>query len=168
MTEREILQEARDALELAIKAVKDHIEFAESEYGQLREWDELVKNKYSQHDPYKFHFKKIDKFQQVITNIDTALADHSPDAGNMDAGQLVEKIRGYFLDDDDAKFYMPFSVACALIEGYGRRVPGAMLRRLAIEILLASRARKTLMEIQFNAMCEDIATKYGVKIEEEV
>lgn len=107
----------------------------------------------------------------LLSRIDTALADHSPDAGNMVAMELVEKIRDGVpkcMGGDTnggltlaVRMTLTDSEAAALIESYGRRVP-----------------RKMLFEIEGNAqwngmydsiidMENTIAAKYGVKIEED-
>ena len=112
----------------------------------------------------------------MVDRIEQHLADHSPDAGNMVAAKLVEDIRsGGFAfnandpedrgpNSDDYHFTLTDSEAAALIESYGRRVP----KELLSELFWAGMRFQKFHDgpYQVKELIE-IATKYGVKIEED-
>lgn len=105
--------------------------------------------------------------EKIIARIDTALAE--PEPGAM---EIAEKIRFIYrefhfktFDDDqyrDEALSKVYQKVATLIEQYGRRVPREMLREIELEAWRMGRSGN----VGFVHL-DTIATKYGVKIEEE-
>ena len=96
--------------------------------------------------------------------IDEHLADHSPDTGNMVATEIVRRIRetDWNIDFSERVNTLTDAEAAALIEQYGRRVPREMLEEIE---------RKACRNGDIGGCSclslNNIAAKYGVKIEED-
>ena len=124
----------------------------------------------------------------LLSHIDEHLADHSPDAGNMVAAEIVRKIRNrspqnicekcggtWEMHDETLKcngrlsnwkarfdYDLSETEAAAMIEQYAKRVPRAMLEK--IEKQAFEYCKEPFLSYE---TLDAIATKYGVKIEED-
>lgn len=141
MTDRELLKEARDALGVVTAYIENGTPLPPDD------------------DPYWKASTALVNLGSILSRIDSALAD----TGNIDAHELVKKIRDESRDfaGSDYQYTLTNSEAVALIEQYAKRVPRAMLREIG-------------ENSQWNGLYEDIyqmqdeiAAKYGYKVEDK-
>ena len=142
MTDRELLEEAR---ELIVSMV---------------DWNKAML-KIVGHTPDT----GFQSAEDLLSRIDTALADHSPDAGNMGAVELAKAveaaIKPKYVEAPNGRggaiiISKDYSEAAALIEGYGRRVPRAWHEEIVYALKMAEKVcmdiKTRLTPYQFNTL----------------